>query len=239
MKTALTVLFAATVILLAGCATRATAPAASAGQEFRGEVWTWDEPNHTVTLRQGPDTIRVIVGPDQMARLKLHEVMTVHGQLAPPAPIETVLAPAGPTRVVPRGVADVADVTGTIVSVEPSGMLAIRSSQGTLRVWSGAPASSPFHAGDNVRARIQVQPVDRVPIPPTAAAGPPAPDLAASVATEPGDYAAVVGRILAVSPAGLVTVESPRGPIEVWVPNTARYRVGENVEVRTAVHPSS
>ena len=45
-------------------------------------------------------------------------------------------------------------------------------------------------------------------------------------------------RITAVDRDGRITVESPRGPVTVWLPETARYGVGETVEVRTALHPT-
>ena len=61
---------------------------------------------------------------------------------------------------------------------------------------------------------------------------------AGSARTEPGDYAVVIGRVLAVDPSGRLTVESARGPITVRVPDVRRYKVGDTVEVRTSVHPA-
>ena len=63
-------------------------------------------------------------------------------------------------------------------------------------------------------------------------------DPSASPRTEPGDYAIVMGRVLAVDPAGSITIESVRGPVTVRVPNAGRYRVNDTVEVRTSVHPA-
>ena len=51
-----------------------------------------------------------------------------------------------------------------------------------------------------------------------------------AIATEPGDYAIVSGRVLGADPRGLLTVESPRGPITVWVPDTTPYPVGSAVQ---------
>ncbi len=38
-----------------------------------------------------------------------------------------------------------------------------------------------------------------------------------------------------VAPTGMLTVESPRGPVTVWVPNAASFRVGDFVQVQTIV----
>jgi hypothetical protein len=54
----------------------------------------------------------------------------------------------------------------------------------------------------------------------------------------PGDQAVVVGRILGVNPAGTLTVESPRGPIAVWVPDPASFKIGDFVQVQTVVRAS-
>ena len=53
---------------------------------------------------------------------------------------------------------------------------------------------------------------------------------------EPGDHAIVIGRILSVDQRGTIAVDSPRGPIRVWVTQElGSYRVGDVVEVRTRV----
>jgi hypothetical protein len=51
----------------------------------------------------------------------------------------------------------------------------------------------------------------------------------------PGDSAVSVGRVLGVTPTGALTVESQRGPISVWVPDAANFRVGDFVQVHTVV----
>ena len=83
---------------------------------------------------------------------------------------------------------------------------------------------------------MRVQPLDLVPARPGQAV-PVAVEPSASAPTEPGDYAVVVGRVLTVDLSGRLTVDSSRGPINVLVPNAARYRVNDMVEVRTSVHP--
>jgi hypothetical protein len=219
--------------ILAGCAAQqSTAPRPSAAQNtYTGEVWTWDEQASTVTLRQGERTVRVKVTPDQLVGLRLYQIVTVRGAPAP-AEIERVALPPG--TFVPRGAADEAEVTGTVAAVDPAGTVSIASPRGLLSVW--VSGSTPFRAGEPVRVRVRVQPLELV-----AAQGGEAaktPEVAASVATEPGEYAVVRGPLKAVDPAGRLTVESPRGPINVWVPDAQRYRVGDAVEVRTSVHPS-
>src|SRR5260370_5811913 len=78
------------LVPLAGCASR-TAPAAQASaaqapaDTFTGEVWTWDERENTVTLRQGSQTFRVNTTPEPMRGLQLHQIATSRGQVAPPA----------------------------------------------------------------------------------------------------------------------------------------------------------
>ena len=100
----LTGFLAASVVIVAaaavgaGCATTSAMPP---GTAFTGEVWTWDEQTNTVTLRQGMRDTRVIIGPDQIAKLRLHETKTVYGQLAPPAELPVVLV-EGPSTVVAR-----------------------------------------------------------------------------------------------------------------------------------------
>ncbi|HEU5322187.1 MAG TPA: hypothetical protein VFX28_15395, partial [Methylomirabilota bacterium] len=63
--------FIALALLLAACATPAPRPAPAAGNLYSGEVWTWDERESTVTLRQGGQQIRVKVSPDQLVGLTL------------------------------------------------------------------------------------------------------------------------------------------------------------------------
>ncbi|OLC32252.1 MAG: hypothetical protein AUH81_16555 [Candidatus Rokubacteria bacterium 13_1_40CM_4_69_5] len=219
--------------ILAGCAAQQPpAPGPSAAQNtYTGEVWTWDEQASTVTLRQGARTVRVKVTPEQLVGLRLYQIVTVRGEPAP-AEIERVTLPPG--TFVPRGAADEAEATGTVDAIDPAGTVSITSPRGPVAVW--VSGSTPFRAGEAVRVRIHVQPLELVPAKQGEAAK--TPEIAASVATEPGDYAVVRGPIKAVDPAGRLTVESPRGPITVWVPDTQRYHVGDAVEVRTSVHPS-
>ena len=228
-------LFVATVIA-AGCVTTATA-ASPGTTAFTGEVWTWDEQDNTVTLRQGARAVRVKVTPDQLIGLRLHESKTIYGTLAPPKELPVVLV-EGPSTVVPRGPADESEVVGTVAAVDPGGIV-VNTRQGPVRVWR-ATGGLAFTPGANVRVNMRVQALDVVPV----TSGQPAVTATATIdppaapRTEPGDYAVVMGRVLAVDPSGRLTVESARGPVDVRVPNATRYKVGDTVEVRTSVHPA-
>jgi hypothetical protein len=226
----------AVVALLTACAAPTTSTTAAPPPDtYTGEVWTWDEPNNIVTLRRGTQDVRVKISPDQMKQLELHRVMTVRGQLAGPAEIERVVTPTGPTVAVAKGPVEQAEINGRVVSVDPKGLITIDSARGPLQVWVTAPDAAKFPVGSDVRVRVAVQSVDYV-----AASGSSTPaslDPAASPSSEPGDYAVVIGSILKVDPSGAMTVESPRGPVTVWVPQGSSRRVGDSVQVRTSVHP--
>jgi hypothetical protein len=214
--------------------------AEAAPTAYQGEVWTWDEPTSTVTLRSdGGQTFRVKVPPERLRTLRLHEYTTVRGELQPPAEIERIVSQAQPMRPVPRGPADQSDVTGTVAAVDASGLVSVDTPRGRATVWAAPGAESRFKPGEPVRLRTSVQAVDMVPE--AAAAGgrpvqPPA-EPAASMSSEPGDYAVITGRVTAVNPQGTLTVESPRGPVTVALPDAARYQPGMPVQVRTGVHP--
>jgi hypothetical protein len=147
----------------------------------------------------------------------------------PPAP-----GPAG--RLVPRGAPAQAELRGAVEATDPAGVVTVSAPPGALRVWLAEPGSRPYQEGQQVLVRVHVQPLDIVPAR-DAPSGPSAPVPA--VGAEPGDYAVVQGRVTAVDAVGRLTVESPRGPVTVWLPGAARYQVGEWVEVRTSVHPGS
>jgi hypothetical protein len=221
-------------LMLAACA--ATAPSAPpAGQPFTGDVWGWDERNNIVTLRQGGQTVRVKVTPDQLVGLRLHQRVTVHGELSP-AEIEKFVIPPG--RLVARGPAATAETTGSVTRITPSGTVGIDSARGPVTVWIATPGAQPFQAGDRVRVRLQLQPLDVLPpesgdVTRTAMAEPSAP-----AGSEPGEYAVVRGRVTAVAPGGQVTVESVRGPVTIWLPAGTTLRVGDWVDVQTSVHPA-
>ncbi len=221
------------LVLLVGCATtQGTAPSAeAAGTPFRGEVWTWDERTNVVTLRQGAQNIRVHVTPDQIRTLRLHEVMTVRGEIAPPENVQQVSA--GPMRAVPRGTAQQSEVDGTVSAADPKGLVSIDTTTGRLTVWTATPDTSNFPSGTAVRVKTSVQPMQFVPA--TDAGAAKTSDPSAPVMTEPGDHSVVTGRIISADSRGTITVESPRGPITVAMPNAASQRVGDTVQVRTSL----
>ena len=227
---AVSVLIAAAV--LAGCAsTSATGP----GTAFTGEVWTWDEQENTVTLRQGMQDIRVKLSPEQMAKLRHHQVQTVYGELAPPKELPLVLV-EGPSTVVPRGAADEMEVAGTIAAVDPAGRITVNAPQGAIQVWRATDGIA-FAPGSTARVRMRVQPLDVLLVRPGTTVVTTPIEPAASPRTDPGDYAVIIGRVLAIDPSGRLTVDSSRGPVNVWVSNPGRYKINDVVEVRTSVHP--
>lgn len=224
-------------LFLAGCAAGAVQQAP--GRAFRGEVWTWDKETNTVTLLQGTQLVRVQVTPEQLIGLQPHQVATVRGELAPPAEIPVVLVPAPPMVAVPTGPMDQTEVMGTVAAVDPNGRISVSSPRGRVDAWVAAGAAERFPPGSQARVRMTVQRLAMVAATPPAAGAPaPGSEPAAMAGGEPGDYSTITGRILRIDPTGVIAVESPRGPIDVLVPDGARYQVGENVQVRTSVHPA-
>jgi hypothetical protein len=232
----------AVAALLVGCASAGPAPTAGT-QTFAGEVWTWDPEDSTVTLMQpGGQRVRVKTTPEQMRTLELHSKTRVTGTLAPPDDILVVQGPVGPVTAVPKGQPEVVELNGTVASVDPSGRLAVNSPRGPVHVWVASGAEQRFKVGAPVALKSSVQPVDLVPA--TAPAAPtPAPvgAPAASPTSEPGDHAVVTGRILARDTSGRLTVESPRGPIQLWVrpADLDRFKIGDFIQVRTRVRQAS
>ena len=243
MKTFATLLVA--VGLFGGCATHsstvasAPAPAVVVTQApatpalYRGEVWTWDPTINVVTLLQGDQKVRIAVTPDQLIGLKARDIVTVRGVPAAPAPIEQFVVQTPAMRVVPTGMMDQTEVTGTITAVDPGGKLSVATSRGPLDVWVATPVNAQYRAGAPVRVKATLQGATFVPV--TGAPASASTEPAALAGGEPGDYAVISGRVLAVEPTGRITVESPRGPVNVWVADASRYAVGQPVQVRTSV----
>jgi hypothetical protein len=238
-----TVVMLVTVMVLVGCALTVSAQTTVVvGQapvvgKFSGEVWTWDSARSIVTLYDAGKQFRVQITPDQLARLQHHQWATVTGTLLGPEPIETTLLPAQPMAAVPNGPATSAEVTGQVSAIDPNGVATIDSARGPLRVWVAEGAQSRFASGRPVKVIVNVQPVRMVAV---SGAGEQAsgPTMSAP-APIPGDQAVVVGRILAVNPAaGSLSIESPRGPITVWVPDAMSFKVGDFVQVQTVVQPA-
>jgi hypothetical protein len=217
---------------VAGCATRTASSQAASGETFTGEVWTWDDRENTVTLRRGGEIIRVKTTPDQMRGLQLHERATIRGQLAAPADLPVTTQPAPALSPVPKGPVDEQTLTGKVTAVDPSGRLSIDSEHGALHVWVAAGANERFAAGDRVQVVTSVQSVEMVPASQAGAAAVAQPSTSAS--GQPGDSAVVTGRIIGVD-RGLLVVESPSGPIQVWAGAAPRYAVAQTVQVRTNV----
>jgi hypothetical protein len=218
--------------VLSACAGKTdVAPSA---QLYRGEVWTWDERENIVTLRMGAENVRVKTTPDQIRQLRLHEIATVRGELAPPADVVNVMTPPRPMRAIPQGATVQSEVTGTVSASDPKGLVSIDTPTGRFMVWTATANTSQFPAGTPVRVKTMVTPVRYVPADDATAVAA-APDPSASVpTTEPGEHALVIGRVLSVGTTGVITVESPRGPIAVLAPNVAA-AAGAPVQVRTSI----
>lgn len=230
-----------TVAVLLGCALTVSAQTVIVTQpgptgKFSGMAWTWDSARSIVTLHDGVNQFRVQTTPDTISRLNHHQWVTVTGTLLGPEPIETVLLPAQPMAAIPNGPAASAEVTGQIAAIDPSGVASIQSARGPLRVWLADNAQSRFQAGAPVKLIINVQPVRMVAV--SGAGGQASGPTLAAPAPLPGDQAVVVGRILAVNQAGTLTIESPRGPINIWVPDANAFKVGDFVQVQTVVQPA-
>jgi hypothetical protein len=219
----------AVALFVSGCATQSRSQ--PVGTTFTGQVWTWDEQESTVTLRRGTEDIRVKVTPDQLRGLQLHQTATVRGELAPPMEIARVITPAMPLRAVPRGPVDQQTVSGVVTAADPRGRLSIESERGPLHVWAASGADQRFQPGAKVRIEMAVQPVDMVP----AGAGATDPAASPPMPPQPGDHAVVTGRIMGIAKNGTLVVESPTGPVQVWVADSSKYRVEQPVQIRTSV----
>ncbi len=222
---------------LGGCAARTTSQvAAASGPVYRGEVWTWDTDTSVVTLRQGAQTIRVKVPPGEISQLRLHDNAALHGELVGPAEIAQYTVPTPPMNVVSRGPVNQTAMDGTIASVQPADVVALDSPHGRLTVWAAQDAKSRFASGDAAHLDVSVQHVDLVPAT-TAMATESAPSASPELTGgQPGDNAVVVGRVLASDPnTGIITVDSPRGPVTVWIPDARDYPAGTTVRLSTSI----
>jgi hypothetical protein len=151
-----------------------------------------------------------------------------------------ILGPVGPVTAVPKGQPEVVELKGTVASVDPSGRLAINSERGPVHVWVAAGADQRFKVGEPVTVRSSVQAVDLVPASaPSMPAPAPVGAPSASPSTEPGDHAVVTGRIMGINAGGVLVVESPTGPIQVFATDSSRYKIGDAVQVRTTVRTAS
>ena len=199
---------------------------------YRGELWMWDPTTSVATLVQGDQKVRVKAARDQLIGVRDHDIVTLRGELAPPAEIQRIVVPAPPMRAVPSEPTDETTIIGTIAAVNPAGVVSITVPHGPLDVWVATPVADRFRTGETVQLRTTIQAVRMIPLAPGTVSSP-APELAGDGG--PGDRAVVMGRILALESTGRVTVESPRGPVNVWVTDTTRYRVGQIVQVRTSL----
>lgn len=229
-----TLIAAATVVLLAGCAARSTPPPGV--QTFTGEVWTWDTADSTVTMQlENGQRVRIATTPEEIRTLRLHQFTRVNGTLAPPKDLLVVLGPVGPVTAVPKGQAEMLELKGKVRSIDSNGQLIVDSERGPVRIWVASGAEQRFKPGEPVTLTSSVQPVDLVAAPVATATAPAPVAPSASPTSQPGDHAIVTGRVLGIDAQGLLVVDSPTGPIQMVTTNGDRYRVGDAVQVRTTV----
>jgi hypothetical protein len=214
--------------------TPAPVAVAPAPGTFSGEAWTWDSARNIVTLFDAGRQFRVLVTPDQIARLNHHAWVTVKGTLVGPDSIDTVIVPTQPLVAQPAGASTTAQIAGSVAAIDTNGVATVETSRGPLRVWLADGGAARFATGRPVMVQVTVQPVRMVAV----AGGGGLASGPTLVAPVPGDAATVTGRVLAISPTGSLTVESPRGPINVWVSNAASFKVGDFVQVQTVVQPA-
>jgi hypothetical protein len=148
-----------------------------------------------------------------------------------------VLVPGGPMTPVPKGAAEMVELRGTVISVDPAGRLVANTDRGPIRILTAAGADQRFTVSSPVMVRVSVQPMNLVAAAPAAGqAAVPAPmpvGASASPTSEPGDHAVSTGRVLSVNPPSLLVVEAPSGSVQVVVADAVRYTVGDVVQVRT------
>ena len=196
---------------------------------YRGEIWTWDEKEGWVTLRQGGQDVRILVDdPRQLKSLQLHAMGTFTGTPAPQT-IDTVLVPAGPGVFVPVGTALEGTMNGRVVSVDPKGIVRFQGDRGVSELWIAE--QSTYSVGDMVIVETTIRPVQFRADPS------PSVQPSAGISSGPGDYATITGRILSRNSDGRLTVDSPRGPIQVWVApaDVDRFKVGDYVQIRSRI----
>jgi hypothetical protein len=131
-----------------------------------------------------------------------------------------------------RGSAEQVELTGTVTAAGADGRVTLDSPRGPVHVWVATGADQRFTPGTPVRLMTAVQPVDMVP---ADRAPRPSDDPAAALRAQPGDYSIVTGRIIGVQPNGGLVVESPSGPIQLWVTDSSKYRLSDSVQVRTSL----
>jgi len=226
--------FLAISLLAGGFVTPASGQGPSAGlTAYTGELWVWDEHTGVVTLRQsGGGMLRVQMRPEETRRLRHHEIATIYGVLAPPADIERVMIV---TEAVPAGTVEHVTAPATVRSVNSDGVMVVDSDHGPLTVLIAKPVDGRYGPGTRVRVETAVQAMKLVPAGSAPSTATDVDTVAASPRTEPGDLVMITGPVLSVEASGTMRIESPRGPIALWLPNTQRFRVGEFVRVRTFV----
>ena len=115
------------------------------------------------------------------------------------------------------------------------GVMIVDSVHGSLTLLIAKPVDDRYGPGAPVRIETAVQAMKLVPAGSAPSTASDADAVAASPRTEPGDLVMITGPVLSVEASGTMRIESPRGPIALWLPNAVRFRVGDFVRVRTFV----
>jgi hypothetical protein len=139
----------------------------------------------------------------------------------------------GAVLFIPGEPTESATVFATVVAIDYAGRVSVESDRGPLDVWIVDPRQ--YRVGERLRIDVSVRPVRLERAAPGVPRPAPQPEL-----NEPGDHAVVIGQVTSVDSRGTITVDSPRGPLRVWVrsePPTA-HQAGNWVEVRTKVVPA-
>jgi len=151
----------------------------------------------------------------------------------PAQPAEPLILPGEQAVFLATGPEDRSVTTAHVTGTDLRGTITVESDRGPIEVW--VVDTTHYQFGARVEISMAVRAV-RVEARPASPASPEAPPAEWS---EPGDHAAVRGRILNADPRGTIAVESPRGPVRVWATiEPGRYCVKNWVEVQTRVRPA-
>jgi hypothetical protein len=135
---------------------------------------------------------------------------------------------------VPVGTPVEGSMRARVVTVDPKGVIKLEGDRGASELWIAEQTS--YRVGDLVIVETTIRSAQF-----TRADQAPALQPSAGISSEPGDYATVTGRILSRNSDGRLTVDSPRGPIQVWVTpaDVDRFKVGDYVQVRSRIRTAS
>jgi hypothetical protein len=154
---------------------------------------------------------------------------------APPAtPPPAASVPAERVAVVPVSELRHSDASGTVRRVIDHGRLVVDTTVGALMIPVGESCSGALVVGRSVRVRTAVQEVARTEVP--AGVETRSPLVMPLVAHSPSTYSTLIGDLLGVTGDGRLIVDTPTGPITLWLPPAA-WQLGRPVQVWTWIDP--